>query len=100
MPRSSRRSTCNAWRASSRSAEPAPRYEWRRLELAARGTLPHGCVPIPLREGGLMDYKLKPLDQQVMVITGASSGIGLATAVAAAGQGATVVLVARSENVL
>ena len=47
-----------------------------------------------------MDYKLKPLDQQVMVITGASSGIGLATAVAAAGQGATVVLVARSENVL
>jgi len=47
-----------------------------------------------------MDYKLKPLDQQVIVITGASSGIGLATALAAAAQGASVVLVARSENVL
>ena len=31
-----------------------------------------------------MDIKLKPLDQQVIVITGASSGIGLATAEAAA----------------
>lgn len=47
-----------------------------------------------------MDYKLKPLDQQVIVITGASSGIGLCTALAAASQGASVVLVARSENVL
>lgn len=43
---------------------------------------------------------LKPLDQQVMVITGASSGIGLATAVAAATQGAKVVLAARSEKAL
>jgi short-subunit dehydrogenase len=39
---------------------------------------------------------LKPLDQQVIVITGASSGIGLATAVAAAKQGARLVLAARS----
>ena len=32
-----------------------------------------------------MDVKLEPLDQQVIVITGASSGIGLASARAAAG---------------
>jgi len=47
-----------------------------------------------------MDPKLKPLDQQVIVITGASSGIGLATALAAARQGACVVLAARSVDVL
>src|SRR3954469_5335610 len=47
-----------------------------------------------------MDYKLKPVDQQVIVITGASSGIGLATALAAVDKGASVVLVARSERVL
>jgi NADP-dependent 3-hydroxy acid dehydrogenase YdfG len=39
---------------------------------------------------------LKPLNQQVIVITGASSGIGLATAVAAAKEGAKLVLAARS----
>jgi short-subunit dehydrogenase len=47
-----------------------------------------------------MDHKLKSLDQQVIVITGASSGIGLATAIAAAAQGAKVVLAARSEQIL
>src|SRR4051812_14394972 len=47
-----------------------------------------------------MDIKLKPLDQQVIVITGASSGIGRATAEAAAARGATVVLAARSEHAL
>src|SRR5690242_12325371 len=40
---------------------------------------------------------LKPLDQQVMVITGASSGIGLATAELAAKRGVQLVLAARSE---
>ncbi len=43
-----------------------------------------------------MALKLKPLKEQVIVITGASSGIGLATAEMAAERGATVVLAARS----
>ena len=43
---------------------------------------------------------LKPLDQQVIVITGASSGIGLTTARMAARRGARVVLAARSEDEL
>src|SRR5687768_566446 len=47
-----------------------------------------------------MGVKLKPLDQQVIVITGASSGIGLATAESAAKQGAKLVLAARSEETL
>ena len=45
-----------------------------------------------------MRLALKPLDEQVMVITGASSGIGLVTAKHAAHRGACVVLAARNEN--
>lgn len=47
-----------------------------------------------------MRARLKPLDQQVIVITGASSGIGLATARKAAQAGAAVVLAARNEEAL
>lgn len=47
-----------------------------------------------------MSVELKSLDQQVVVITGASSGIGLTTAESAAKQGAKLVLTARSEGVL
>jgi len=48
----------------------------------------------------MMSASLKPLDQQVIVITGASSGIGLCTAESAAKQGAKVVLAARSGETL
>ena len=47
-----------------------------------------------------MSISLKSLDQQVIVITGASSGIGLATVEAAAEQGAKLVLASRSEDTL
>jgi NADP-dependent 3-hydroxy acid dehydrogenase YdfG len=44
--------------------------------------------------------KLKPLAEQVILITGASSGIGLVTARMAAARGAKVVLVSRAEEAL
>ncbi|MCC2958031.1 SDR family NAD(P)-dependent oxidoreductase [Massilia sp. IC2-477] len=47
-----------------------------------------------------MSSPLKPLNRQVLVITGASSGIGLATAQEAAKQGAQLVLAARGADVL
>ena len=47
-----------------------------------------------------MRPKLKPLSEQVVVITGATSGIGLVIARRAAAEGATVVLAARDEEAL
>ncbi len=47
-----------------------------------------------------MNFSFKPLSQQTIVITGASSGIGLATARAAARHNARLVLVARNELAL
>src|SRR6185369_3106453 len=47
-----------------------------------------------------MGTKLKRINEQVIVITGASSGIGLATAETARKRGAKVVLAARSEATL
>ena len=47
-----------------------------------------------------MNIKLKPISDQIVVITGASSGIGLATARLAAERGAKLVLAARSEGAL
>jgi NAD(P)-dependent dehydrogenase (short-subunit alcohol dehydrogenase family) len=49
-------------------------------------------------EVSCMKKTLKPVRDQVMVITGASSGIGLATAQEAAAQGARVVLFSRDEQ--
>lgn len=47
-----------------------------------------------------MSINLKKLNEQIMVITGASSGIGLTTARMAAEKGAKLVLAARSEDAL
>ncbi len=47
-----------------------------------------------------MKHRLRPLADQVMVITGASSGIGLVTARQAARAGAAVVLAARNAEAL
>jgi len=47
-----------------------------------------------------MSIKLKPLNEQVIVLTGATSGIGLATARAAAEAGARLVLAARDGDAL
>jgi short-subunit dehydrogenase len=47
-----------------------------------------------------MRVSLKPLNRQVMVITGASSGIGLATARMAAQRGASVVLASRDPKAI
>lgn len=47
-----------------------------------------------------MHAHLKPIEEQVIVITGASSGIGLVTARMAAEQGAKVVIAARDRDAL
>jgi short-subunit dehydrogenase len=52
------------------------------------------------RAGAFMKYKLKPVSEQTIVITGASSGIGLVTARMAAAKGARLMLAARQEDSL
>jgi short-subunit dehydrogenase len=47
-----------------------------------------------------MAVKLKPIDEQVIVLTGATSGVGLCTARTAAKRGAKLVLAARNEDAL
>lgn len=47
-----------------------------------------------------MSIKLKPLNQQILVVTGASSGIGLAIACEATKSGASVLLVSRNADEL
>jgi short-subunit dehydrogenase len=51
--------------------------------------------------GGVrLNIRLKPIHEQVIVITGGSSGIGLVTARLAAKRGARVVVTSRNEEAL
>ena len=89
--------------------------EWRadfdcRNTLAALGDSDIECPPLPRYAGVIWDYWERNLDPdlhterslrarlegRVVVVTGASSGIGEAVARACAGHGATVLLVART----
>jgi NAD(P)-dependent dehydrogenase (short-subunit alcohol dehydrogenase family) len=54
----------------------------------------------PLAVEARMHVKLKPLSQQTIVVTGATSGIGLATVRAAVERGARVAAIARNEDML
>jgi short-subunit dehydrogenase len=55
---------------------------------------------VTIGRSAFVEIKLKPIQEQVIVITGASSGIGLATARLAAKKGAKVVVAARSGDAL
>ncbi len=59
-----------------------------------------GPASFKLLPASKMRPQHKPLSRQVIVITGASSGIGLATALAAAERGAKVMLASRNEKIL
>ncbi len=61
---------------------------------------PAPFTTLPLPEKQPVATKLKPLQQQVIVVTGASSGIGLAIATEAAQRGAAVLLVSRNAETL
>src|SRR5262245_35999684 len=65
-----------------------------------RGSVKPSSGTFDARENRAMKLKLKNLKEQVIVITGASSGIGLATARLAAEKGAIVVATAREETAL
>jgi NADP-dependent 3-hydroxy acid dehydrogenase YdfG len=58
------------------------------------------CSLTPVNNRSVRMARFKPLKQQTIVITGATSGIGLVTARMLARQGANLVLVARNEEAL
>src|SRR5262252_2022884 len=80
---------------------PAPRFPGIDA-YAIQGKAAAGRCPIVSRieKGPKMKYPLKPIRDQVIVITGASSGIGLTTARYAAKRGAKLVLASRNEKAL
>ncbi len=79
-----------------KSAHPPlqPGIEGRRSRLSIRRLRPGPA------EDFLMPIKLKPLHQQVIVVTGATSGNGLAITEQAIARGARVVAVARNADAL
>src|SRR5688500_11880929 len=84
-----------------RGRGPVGRSRTRSPFVAATRTAPGPGSAVPPTEmfrEGMMGHRLKKLSDQVVVITGASSGIGLCTAKMAASRGARVVLAARGEE--
>ncbi|HYX44183.1 MAG TPA: SDR family oxidoreductase [Acidimicrobiales bacterium] len=80
-------------RAASRATDPAP---LGRRPAEGRGPVGHPTVQRPPAEIG----KLKPLSQQVVVVMGASSGIGRETALQMAARGTRLVVAARDREAL
>ena len=69
-------------------------------QMTDKGTVPEGDGTL---EGGSLSHEgknLKPISEQVVVVFGASSGIGRETALEFARQGAKVVAAARSQSAL
>src|SRR5688572_28764241 len=67
--------------------------------LSIKGTAQNRSSVWRLKGACMRRIKLKPIEELVIVITGASSGIGLATALLGAKRGAKVVMGARSKDV-
>lgn len=74
--------------------------EGNRVNPAMNGGGDEPSRPGSKKIGNMARLQLKKLEDQVIVITGASSGVGLVTARMAAERGAKVVIVARNEHAL
>ncbi len=70
------------------------------FETALRRTSEKSKRMASVRQAFEKRWHLKPIHEQVIVITGATSGIGLATARMASARGAKVIAAARSESAL